>query len=901
LRRRHGRPRVLLAVALLTALGALLAQPACARQEGTQRDAFAAYIAGDYDAAIGALRRMAAAPDADARVVRTLVAALRETGHYEDAESAVRSAMERPDLADDLAVALGDVLFDRGRIDDAERAYRRALDAGAYDANTARLRLAAIRWRKGDHEGALNEFDRFIDIYNNSERLDARDLIAVSDAVQRLSVRDAALSQDAIKALNEAIAEDDGVVDGEPVAVEARLRIGEVFLQGHQITDAQELFREVLATNPNQPVALLGMARAKNLDGSDEALTFVNQSLEVNPDLVPARVFLAQLLIDLEREADAQAEVDRALAVNPVDLEALSTGAAIRWLAGDTAGFESIRDRVLALSPGYSGLYDQIAELAVRQRRYAGAVELAGRAVRLDPTDWSAWGTLGLNQLRIGRIDDARISLETSFAGDPYNPWIKNTLDLMDTFGEYRTVRTPRFEFMLKANEADLLAPWITTLAEEAYDSLANRYGTEPPTPIRVEVYPIAADFSVRTVGLAGFGALGVSFGSVLAVNSPAALERGQFNWGSTFWHELAHAFTLAATDHRIPRWLTEGLSVLEERRARPGWGDDLTPEFVAAYENGALLPVSRLNNGFIRPKYPMQIPLSYFEASLVVEMIERTHGFETIRGMLRDYRDGRSEADVFRNAVGETPEQFDETFDDWFRSTYASRLEAIDLEQDGPPGTPVAVALEAGEPPRGDFFRQMGKARALLSDGKGEEARPYFERAKALFPEYVGPENPYLALARLDEQAGRDRDAAAELEDLTRRSDRAYDANIELAELLEKIGDPAGAAAALERAVFISPYEPALFQKLASLQQAADHPDGVVRARRALLALDPTDKAEAHYQLALALFNAGDATAARSEVLRSLEVAPNFDKAQELLLRLRSREPAPSSREFRP
>src|SRR5207253_3008380 len=84
--------------------------------------------------------------------------------------------------------------------------------------------------------------------------------------------------------------------------------------------------------------------------------------------------------------------------------------------------------------------------------------------------------------------------------------------------------------------------------------------------------------FSVRTVGLAGLGALGVSFGTTLAFDSPAAKDAGPFNWGSTVWHELAHTFTLGSTEHRIPRWLSEGLSVYEEHRARPGWGFDVTP-----------------------------------------------------------------------------------------------------------------------------------------------------------------------------------------------------------------------------------------------------------------------------------------------------------------------------------
>ena len=894
---RNARPAFLFAVALLAAFAALAAQPACARQD-VQRDAFAAYIAGDYDAAIGGLRRLAGAPDTDARVIRTLVAALAETGRYEEAEAAARSGMERPALAADLAVALGDVLLERGRRDEAETEYRRALAPGAHDAHTARLRLAQIRWERGDREAALDEFDRFIDIYNDSESLSPRDLMAVADAVRRLGVRDPQLFHDAVKALDEAIKGDRGMVDGAPAAAEARLRLGELFLEKYNSTEAQSLFREVLATNPRHPVALLGMARAKNFDGSDEALTLVGQSLEVNPHLVAARVFSAQLMLDLERFADARAQIDRALEVNPASLDALSTAAAEAWLRGDERGFEALRDRILGHSPGYAALYEQVAEMAVRQRRYAGAVDLAAEAVRIDSSAWSAYGVLGLNQLRTGRVEDARRNLDISFAGDPFNVWIKNTLDLLDTFGQYRTLRTPRFELVLHESEADLIGPRLAELAEEAYDSLARRYGVEPPTPVRVEVFPRAADFSVRTVGLAGFGALGVSFGSVLAINSPAALDRGQFNWGSTFWHELAHAVTLAASRHRVPRWLTEGLSVLEERRARPGWGDDLTPEFVAAYENGDLLPVSSLNNGFVRPKFPMQIPLSYYQASLVAEMIEETRGFDAIRRMLAGYRDGQSEAEVFRAVLGEAPEALDRTFDTWLKRRIGARIEAVNVQQQAgePLSAPLTVVLEAGEPPAGDFFRQMGKAKALLAEGKNEEARPYLERARTLFPEYVGPENAYLRLAEVHEAAGRLREAADQLAELTRRSDRNYDANLELARLLEQLGDTRGAAAALERATFISPYEPALFERLAQLHTRNSDWAAVVRDRRALLATKPADLADAHYQLALAWFNAGDAAAARSAVLRSLEIAPNFERAQELLLRIRSREPEPGA-----
>ena len=121
---------------------------------------------------------------------------------------------------------------------------------------------------------------------------------------------------------------------------------------------------------------------------------------------------------------------------------------------------------------------------------------------------------LGLNQLRIGAIEEGRRNLEASFEGDPYNVWIKNTLDLLDTFTKYQETKTPHFALIVDGKESELLAPYLGELAEEAYDALAERYRFRPPAPIRLEVYRSHGDFSVRTVGLAGLGALGVSFGT---------------------------------------------------------------------------------------------------------------------------------------------------------------------------------------------------------------------------------------------------------------------------------------------------------------------------------------------------------------------------------------------------
>jgi len=103
----------------------------------------------------------------------------------------------------------------------------------------------------------------------------------------------------------------------------------------------------------------------------------------------------------------------------------------------------------------------------------------------------------------------------------------------------------------------------------------------------------------------------------------------------------------------------------------------------------------------------------------------------------------------------------------------------------------------------------------------------------------------------------------------------------------MDSVGNSAGAAAALERDVYIFPMKPELHTRLAGLYGKLANKQKVVRERRALVALNPVDRAEALYQLALAYYQAGEPQAARREVLRALEDAPNFERAQELLLRL--------------
>lgn len=93
---------------------------------------------------------------------------------------------------------------------------------------------------------------------------------------------------------------------------------------------------------------------------------------------------------------------------------------------------------------------------------------------------------------------------------------------------------------------------------------------------------------------------------------------------------------------------------------------------------------------------------------------------------------------------------------------------------------------------------------------------------------------------------------------------------------------------AALERMVWIWPYELTVHQQLARLATARGNHALALRERRAVVAARPADLLDARYELARALVATGDSTAARRELLDLLEGAPAFEKAQLLLLDLR-------------
>jgi tetratricopeptide (TPR) repeat protein len=849
--------------------------------------AFQALRQGKYEEAIEAFGKESIATPTP-RLYKGWIEALRLTGDYEGALSVIERFQSREPASVELANRRGEILYATGREDEARREFERAIRGGAADHLRAELNLAVLLYEHGAVDEAFARFDRFIDVYNQSSRLSAEELEAVATACRYLGVTNHELYRDALRAYDEAKAKN-------PERVEPTLRAGELFLEKYNSPDASESFQAVLRENPNHPEALLGLARAKDFDGASEAVELARKALEVNPRYVAARAFVAEQLVGLEDFEGAREEAGKALEVNPVSPEALPILAAAAFLEGDSTSFREIEASVLARNPKDARFYNELSVIAVNNRLYREARDFAQKAVSLDPRSFEGYGLLGLNQLRLGDIEAGRKNLERSFEGDPYNVWIKNTLDLLDTYSAYETTKTARFQIFIEGKESDLLATYVERIADEAYERLSERYEFRPPTPIRIEVYPSHGDFSVRTLGLPGLGALGVCFGPVVAVDSPSARPKGQFNWASTLWHELAHTVTLGATDHEVPRWFSEGLSVLEERRARPGWGDDASLAFLAAYQRGKLLPLAELNNGFMRPTYPQQIGISYYQASLVSELIERDFGFAAIRDLLAAYREGLDTGEAFRKVLNLSPTEFDSRFDAYLKERFGTVAASLRLPPERSDDAEESTALQAvtaeelaarAERDEFDFIAQLETGRRALEAGDKEKAEKRLSRAKELFPGYWESGSPYPLLASIHEERGELARAASELRSFVDLNESDYDAHVKLFELYRKLGRTEDAAAVLERAIYIYPFDAEAHRNLADAYRALGRAQDVVVERRALLALT-TDRAQGLYELALAYFEAGDLKNARRELLRALEIAPGFKEGLALLLKV--------------
>ena len=856
-------------VLIAVLVGCFPAVPACAQSTERADSAEAALNAGRYE---DARRLYRASLPADPTAADGYGRTFEASGDYD--EGLADELLSRSDPP--MRCARGRLLFAVGRYADAEATITSGLRQS--DELFWCVQLLGEIWdRTGRASQARAIYASVYDRYKEGLIQTASGLLAAAKAAAALEqFRDA---NEAYRTAHEL----------DPNDVEILFSWAELFRMKYNDADARRTYEEALALNPRHAPSLVGLALAT--PGFERQEELAQSALEVNPNYVPALDLLASLRILDGMNDQAEDVARRALAVNPASAGSLAQLASVYFLSGDEAAFAGAERQALEADPRGSEFYLAVIENLTHRFRYPDAAAVAERAAAANPSDARVRAAYGSALLRLGRRADARRHLEAAYERDPFNLFAANMLTLLDTYEAFAVLESPHFRLLIHEDEREVLGPLMIETAEAAFDALSQRYGYAPADKILIEAYNDPADFAVRISGVPHQGLLGVSFGDVVAVNTPAAQAGDEYNWARTLWHELAHTMAIGVSRHHVPRWFTEGLALYEEQQARPEWARELEPAFLAAYSEYRLHPLDEIDRGFTRPAYPGQVMLSYYHAGQVIAYLVDTFGFEAIVAILRQLGDGASMDEAVLAATDARVDEIDRRF----RAEVRVRRDAV-AQALGELPSPGAGASGAGASPSGGsdtgslpaaYFSRLRTGFQALDQGDDAAAEEAFEEALSRYPDFVGAGNAYEGLAAVHRERG-DSDALADvLSRYLELAEHAVEPALELAALQQDAGDFEAAAATLGRSLHVAPYDPDVRTRLADLYERQRRFDEAVLHRRAVLALEPPDLAGAYFRLARSLNEAGREAESRRAVLQSLEIAPDFREAQHLLLEI--------------
>jgi tetratricopeptide (TPR) repeat protein len=292
-------------------------------------------------------------------------------------------------------------------------------------------------------------------------------------------------------------------------------------------------------------------------------------------------------------------------------------------------------------------------------------------------------------------------------------------------------------------------------------------------------------------------------------------------------------------------------------------------------------------NAAFQNPKL---ISIAYYEASLLVAHIVQEYGDAALRKLVRSFSQGLDTEAAFKSTLNTDfagmQAGFDRTLDKMF-----ANLKGVVNPPNNAPLTRMSVddlrAL-ASQHPR-SYPVQLLLGLQLRKAGKLDEAMAAFEQAAALIPIAAGHDSPHAQMAEIALEKKDTARAIKELQALVAVDFDNVEAARKLADLLRKgnVDDPAKLQPVYERITAIDPFDAEAHTMLGRFEMQRNQPDLAAREFRAVIALQPVDRAAAFTDLAESYFKSGKKAEAKKQTLAALEIAPSYERAQELLLKL--------------
>jgi len=682
----------------------------------------------------------------------------------------------------------------------------------------------------------------------------------------------------------------------DPAPREAFLASGQLALNKHDYSLAADTFREGLKKYPDDPDMNAGLAKAFESGDREEMLKAADAALKTNPRHVPTLLLLVDHLIDAEQYDEADKQLDAALKVNPNQPEGLAYRAVLAHLRNDPEKEKAMRAAALKYYQTNPEVDYLIGKKLAQKYRFVEGAAAQRRALDFEPNFMPAQRELAEDLLRLGQNDAGWELAESAHKKDAYDVTAYNLTMLHDRMAKFATLTNAHFMVHMSPLEAELYGDRVLDLLERAREKLTKKYGVELTQQTVVEIFPEQKDFAVRTFGMPGNpGYLGVCFGSVITANSPASQAPNPANWEDVLWHEFTHVITLTATRNRMPRWLSEGISVYEERQANPHWGEKMNLGYRQMILEDQLTPLGKLSGAFLGATNSEHLLFAYYESSLVVQFVVDKFGLDSLKKILADLHEG-VEINPAIAAHTEPMADLEKKFDAYARETAAKLAPGVDLTKPPEMRTEAERDIWRVAHPN-NYYIRMDHATDLMKAKKWAEAKPVLEQLVETYRGESKAENPMWLLAATERNL---RDTNSELATLEKFATQEFDfADLysRLVELCRQQRNWQAVTNYADRLLAINPLSPVPHRGLAEAGAALGKNEMAITAYRKLLALDPPDPTETHYQLAKLLHARGNSEAeARRQVLQALEEAPRFREAQKLLLEVEKNSPQPQS-----
>lgn len=790
-------------------------------------------------------------------------------GDYAGALAAAQTGIQGQDFSGDWPRLQAESLLALGRYAEARTALNAALTQAP---ESLRLRLLAVQAERfsghaDEVAGQLQAMDEIIRSRGQYDT-DPQFLVDLGEASLLLGAEPKVVLEGIYQRAEQA----------DPPVRDAFLAAGRLALEKHDYALASRTFAAGVKAFPDDPDLWWGLAASFRNDDRAKMLANAALALSLNPNHAPTELLLGESLIDAEDYAGARATLQKILTVNPTQPQALALLAVIEQLQNQPAPAAADRAKALATWPKNPEVDYLIGRKLAQNYRFVDAVAAQGRALQMDQNYEPARIQLAEDLLRLGRDDDGWALAAQAHQADPYDVEAYNLVNLHDQMGNFTTLESVHFDVLMAKNEAPVYGDLVVAELERAYTQLTAKYKADLNFRTAVEIYPNPDDFAVRTFGMPDIGGfLGVCFGPVMTVNSPAT-QAG--NWQDVLWHEFTHVVTLTLTHNQTPRWLSEGFSVYEEGQASPAWGQKMTLDYHDRILDGKINPLSRMSAAFLEAKDLPDLLFAYYEAMLVVQSLNERYGFDRLLALLDALGNGQEINAALATEFGPLPE-LDAAFAQYARAQAKQFEHGVDFTR--PAGdSPEALAKLGPD----NFYVRMQRIRVAFGNEQWDQARAQLAALVATGLYIPGPENLHLLLARADAKLG---DTAGEKAALTVVAEHEGDsltAATRLLELAEAASDWPGVARWSQAWLAINPLAAQPWRSWLTASEHLGARDQAIAAGLALLQLDPPDAAAVHYRVARQLQH-GNPSAARRQVLLALEEAPRYRDAYALLAAL--------------